>query len=174
VQFGTKVTTGTLSASGNYWHGGMVDLYAMSSRFTAAADTMNGCHDMRSRALENQIGVLKTHSFSDVLFLIALSVMRSAWSGVVAEPELRRIDWSNVGVTAVFRRARTKCSTTIAAYTGTPATINNAIAACTNGYLNLALVRLVLTIRFVSQHLKCHVSWTGRFDLISIHGQRGV
>src|SRR5437660_2894291 len=52
------------------------------------------------------------------------------WSGII-DPS-RAIDWSQAGVTGGIPNRTTICSS-IVPYTGTAATINNAIAACPSG-----------------------------------------
>lgn len=52
------------------------------------------------------------------------------WTGVLDSS--RAIDWSQAGAWTIPVRA-TQCGSTIAAYTGTAATINSAIASCTAG-----------------------------------------
>jgi hypothetical protein len=66
-----------------------------------------------------------------ICILLCFSGMSAgqAWSGVLAPP--RAIDWANAGATITNRT--TQCGSTIAAYTGTAATINTAIANCTAG-----------------------------------------
>jgi len=78
--------------------------------------------------------------------LICFSVLTScvpgclyaqAWSGVLNSS--RAIDWSNAGVIGGIPSVSwTQCGSTIAAYTGSASTINNAIAACgQNHYVQL-------------------------------------
>ena len=50
-----------------------------------------------------------------------------AWSGII-NPS-RAIDWSTAGAGSI-PTGRTQCGATIAAYSGAPTTINNALAAC--------------------------------------------
>lgn len=64
-------------------------------------------------------------TFVFVLFLCAYSQAQSA-SGILASS--RMIDWSRVGTT--IPTTRTQCGSTIAAYSGTAAAINSAIATC--------------------------------------------
>lgn len=59
--------------------------------------------------------------------IFAMGVCGQPWTGIISPP--RAMDWSGVGATIVNRT--TQCGATIAAYTGTAATINNAISACT-------------------------------------------
>jgi len=63
------------------------------------------------------------------LFCLSLPVnaMQGSPSTGIIDPS-RATDWSGVG--AVISTSRTQCGTTIAAYTGTAAAINNAIASC--------------------------------------------
>lgn len=58
------------------------------------------------------------------------------WSGIVNPA--RAIDWSQAGVMGGIPTNRTQCGSTIAAYSGTPATINTAISSCgANQYVQL-------------------------------------
>ena len=54
-----------------------------------------------------------------------------AWSGVI-DPS-RAMDWTGAGVTGGIPVRNTQCGSTIAAYNGSAATINNAIGSCTQG-----------------------------------------
>lgn len=54
---------------------------------------------------------------------------QAPWSGVLSSA--RAINWSNAGATITNRT--TQCGSTIAAYSGTAATINSAISSCTPG-----------------------------------------
>lgn len=57
------------------------------------------------------------------------------WSGIISPS--RAIDWTSAGNT-VINETRTKCGSTIAAYSGSAATINSAIASCAaHGYVEL-------------------------------------
>lgn len=60
------------------------------------------------------------------MLLGAVTLSAQTWSGVIDSP--RAIDWSNAG--ASIPSNPTQCGSTIAAYTGTAATINTAIANC--------------------------------------------
>ena len=64
------------------------------------------------------------------LILLIPSLDAQSWTGIL-DPS-RAIDWSATqpGVPGGIPTTRTRCGSTIAAYTGTPAAINNAIAAC--------------------------------------------
>lgn len=66
-----------------------------------------------------------------VLACLALTspAFAQQWSGILAAE--RAIDWASAGTTIPTNR--TKCGSTIAAYTGTAATINTAIANCASG-----------------------------------------
>jgi uncharacterized repeat protein (TIGR02543 family) len=60
---------------------------------------------------------------------------QTPWTGVV-DPA-RAINWSNAGA-AHINDIRSQCGSTIAAYTGAPTTINNALASCAaNGFVLL-------------------------------------
>ena len=63
--------------------------------------------------------------------LPAFAQTAPAWSGIIDSS--RAIDWSSTGVGAAIVNRTTQCGSTIAAYSGTAATINTAIAACNNG-----------------------------------------
>jgi len=69
-----------------------------------------------------------------LLCLITTSVIYAQlWSGIITAP--RAVDWSTAGATI---DVRTKCGSTISAYTGTAGTINSAISACgSNQYVEL-------------------------------------
>jgi hypothetical protein len=61
--------------------------------------------------------------------LLALPMGAQTWSGVV--DTTRAINWSTAGIpTGLPSASWTQCGSTISAYTGTAATINNALAAC--------------------------------------------
>jgi hypothetical protein len=78
-------------------------------------------------------------SILTLLLTFALFTTASAqsWSGIIAST--RAIDWTTAGATIDPGGTRTQCGSTINGYTGTAATINNAIAACTaNHYVQLA------------------------------------
>jgi len=60
------------------------------------------------------------------------------WSGVLSSS--RAADWTNAGVAGGIPTNRTQCGSTITAYTGTAATINNALANCgVNQYVQLGV-----------------------------------
>jgi hypothetical protein len=94
-------------------------------------------------ALENVAPALrgKMRRNSLLLFFIVITFLSAyshaqAWSGVLTPP--RGIDWSNAGAVIDPTGPRTQCGSTIAAYSGTAATINSAIAACgSNQYVLL-------------------------------------
>jgi hypothetical protein len=85
------------------------------------------------------------------LFAILASVLFSVqvasaqlWSGIL-DPS-RAADWTVTGVTGGIPTNRTQCGATIAAYSGTAATINAAIAACgANQYVLLGAGTFTLT-----------------------------
>lgn len=69
-----------------------------------------------------------------LLVLAPPEVTAQEWSGILSAE--RAIDWSDAGTTIPTNR--TQCGSTISAYTGTAATINNAIASCgANQYVKL-------------------------------------
>jgi hypothetical protein len=79
------------------------------------------------------------HSLPFFLILLCFPSYGHAqlWSGILASS--RATDWTKAGVKGGIPSANwTQCGPTISAYTGTAATINNAIAACgTNQYVQL-------------------------------------
>lgn len=87
--------------------------------------------------------------FSLILFLAAPGIARAqAWSGILNPT--RAIDWTSPGVIGGIQTRTTICAT-IAAYTGTAAAINNAIAACPAGQvvkLGVGTFTLSTTITF--------------------------
>lgn len=66
-----------------------------------------------------------------LLFLFSCSLFGQNWAGILDTS--RAIDWSTAGVVGGIPDRATQCGSTIAAYTGTAATINAAIAACPSG-----------------------------------------
>ncbi len=66
--------------------------------------------------------------FPIVLFCLSIYSPAQLWSGVLAPT--RAIDWTTAGVAGGVPANYTQCGSTIAAYTGAAATINNALAAC--------------------------------------------
>jgi hypothetical protein len=83
----------------------------------------------------NRIVCLTYLAFDSLLYgLVRLGAQ--AWSGIISFS--RAVKWSKAGVSGGIPTNRTQCGSTIAAYTGDPATINNAIAACgQNQYVQL-------------------------------------
>lgn len=73
------------------------------------------------------------------LILLCLSLYSPAqnWSGLITAP--RAVDWSGAGVQGgIPSGSWAQCGATIAAYSGSASTINNAISACgTNQYVQL-------------------------------------
>jgi hypothetical protein len=68
-------------------------------------------------------------AFSGRFFLLPSSAHAQAWSGIIAPS--RATDWSQAGVVGGVPSASwTQCGGTIAAYAGSAAAINSAIAAC--------------------------------------------
>lgn len=82
-----------------------------------------------SEAVRMKIRFLLFCALIGVLPFLATNSRAQLWSGVVSPN--RAIDWSNAGTTIPSRT--TQCGTTIAPYSGSAATINNAIAACPSG-----------------------------------------
>jgi hypothetical protein len=85
--------------------------------------------------MERQEAKMKCIQLS-VLFLLSVllipaSARAQAWSGIL-DPS-RAIDWSNAGIPGGIPVRTTQCGSTIAPYSGSAATINNAIAACPAG-----------------------------------------
>jgi hypothetical protein len=75
-------------------------------------------------------------AFTISIFLVG-PVHAQLWSGIL-DPT-RAADWTMTGVTGGIPTNRSQCGATIEAYTGTAATINNALAACgQNQYVQLA------------------------------------
>jgi hypothetical protein len=72
-----------------------------------------------------------------VFFYLSVFANAQKWSGILAPS--RATDWSGVGVEGgIPSGSWTQCGSTITAYTGTGATINNAISSCgTNQYVQL-------------------------------------
>ncbi len=70
------------------------------------------------------------YPLSLVLMLFCFSVFSAAqnWSGILSPS--RAVNWSNAGVIGGIPTTRTQCGSTIAAYTGSTAAINSALAAC--------------------------------------------
>ena len=63
-----------------------------------------------------------------LICIFAMPLCAQPWSGIVASSRI--IDFGNAGVTGGIPTNRTQCGSTIAAYSGTPATINTAISSC--------------------------------------------
>ena len=93
------------------------------------------------------------HSLAFFLILLCLPSYGHAqlWSGILASN--RATDWTQAGVQGGIPSATwTQCGSTISAYTGTAATINNAIAACgTNQYVQLGAGTFTLSTAIVIQ-----------------------
>jgi hypothetical protein len=71
-------------------------------------------------------------SFVLLFFFSVNSQAQHLWSGILNQS--RAIDWTSAGIPGGLPDSSwTQCGSTIAAYTGTADTINNAIAACGNG-----------------------------------------
>lgn len=100
-----------------------------------------------------------------VLLITPITSRSQNLTGVVAST--RSIDWSAVGVTGGIPTGRTQCGSTIAAYTGTPATINNAIAACTNGYVKLGAGTFSLNASICFQHSNVTLRGQGMSTILS-------
>lgn len=75
----------------------------------------------------------RTLPLFSILLALSGNAYSQAWSGIISSG--RATDWSGVGVPGGIPTTRTQCGSTIAAYgssgsPASPATINNAIAAC--------------------------------------------
>ena len=66
-----------------------------------------------------------------IVFFLSTFSNAQLWSGII-DPS-RAVDWSQAGVPGGIPSRTTQCGSTIAAYSGTASTINNAIAACPAG-----------------------------------------
>src|ERR1700734_3006829 len=66
-----------------------------------------------------------------IIFLISTLSFAQSSSGIIASS--RSINWANAGVIGGIPARLTQCGSTIAAYNGTAAPINTAIANCTSG-----------------------------------------
>lgn len=74
--------------------------------------------------------------FPIIALFLASTAHAQLWSGVLAPA--RAMDWTGAGVTGGIPTGYTKCGATIAAYTGTAATINTQAAGCSaNQYVLL-------------------------------------
>jgi hypothetical protein len=73
----------------------------------------------------------KAFLFPLILLCLGLYSNAQLWSGVLSSS--RAVDWSNAGIPGGIPNRTTQCGPTIAAYSGSAATINNAIAACPAG-----------------------------------------
>ena len=79
--------------------------------------------------------LLRSPIFSILLFCSTFSHAQ-LWSGIIDSS--RAIDWSSAGIPGGIPSRSTQCGSTIAAYSGTAATINAAIQNCTAGqFVNL-------------------------------------
>lgn len=63
-----------------------------------------------------------------IVLLLSLPCFGQNWSGILSTS--RAVNWSNAGVIGGIPTTRTQCGSTIAAYTGSTAAINSALAAC--------------------------------------------
>src|ERR1022692_4266501 len=64
-----------------------------------------------------------------IVLWVSAYAYSQAWSGIIDAS--RAVNWANAGVPGGIPSSNwTQCGSTIAAYTGTAATINTAIAAC--------------------------------------------
>jgi hypothetical protein len=68
-----------------------------------------------------------------ILLCLAGCLQGQPWSGIISTS--RAVDWSNPGpgVVGGIPNRTTQCGSTIAAYSGSPSTINKALAACASG-----------------------------------------
>src|SRR5579862_4420231 len=68
-------------------------------------------------------------SFLTILLILPAVARAQLWSGVIDSK--RAIDWTQAGIPGGLPDTSwTQCGSTIAAYSGTDATISNALAAC--------------------------------------------
>jgi len=78
---------------------------------------------------------MKSTRLSLFLFVLLLTIPSSVcaqeWSGII-DPS-RAVDWSGAGIPGGIPTRTVQCGPTIAAYSGSAATINNAIASCPAG-----------------------------------------
>src|SRR5262249_41859583 len=72
----------------------------------------------------------KAFLFPLILLWLAMCSYAQVWSGVVSSS--RAVDWSRAGLPGGIPSRTAQCGSTIAPYTGSAVTINNAIAACPN------------------------------------------
>src|SRR6266566_7105057 len=82
---------------------------------------------MRPQAKPRILAVASILGF--LVFSIPIATHAQPWSGIIS-PQ-RATDWSGPG--AIITNRTTQCGPTIAAYSGSAATINNAIANCPSG-----------------------------------------
>ena len=82
------------------------------------------------------------------LLLFSPSGFSQQWAGYLSSQ--RAIDWSSNGATIVNRTSQ--CGSTIAAYSGSAATINSALTACagSNGYVQLAAGTFTLSSSIIT------------------------
>ena len=93
---------------------------------------------------------MKRLLLSLAILLWATAASGQLWSGILAAT--RATDWTSPGVTGGIPTNRTKSGSTIAAYTGTAATINTALAAAPSGtYVELGAGTFNLSTSIVMQ-----------------------
>ena len=110
-----------------------------------------------------------------VTFLIFPAVAHAqAWSGIIS-PE-RATDWTRAGVVGGIPSASwTQCGSTIAAYSGTAATINNAIAACgTNRYVLLGPGTFKLSTGILHQQSNAVLRGSGANSTFLVFGPGAI
>src|SRR5262249_23601595 len=85
-------------------------------------------------------GKMRRNAFLFPLILLWLAMYSNAqsWSGIIAPN--RAIDWSQAGVPGGIPNRTVQCGSTIPAYTGTAAAINNALGACPNDGTHFVLL----------------------------------
>src|ERR1035438_2333001 len=82
-----------------------------------------------------------------MLISLPVSLHGQAWSGILSSS--RAMDWSHNGATITNRT--TQCGSTIAAYSGSAATINSALSSCTAGdYVQLGAGTFTLSSSIIT------------------------
>src|ERR1017187_3659762 len=81
-----------------------------------------------------------------MLLSLPMSLYGQAWYGILSSS--RAMDWSHNGATITNRT--TQCGSTIAAYSGTAATINSALSSCASGdYVQLGAGTFTLSTSII-------------------------
>ena len=89
--------------------------------------------DPDNTGIQDQIDVSSAGgSATEYLDEFSFSEGNEAWSGLI--PPTRATDWTQAGISGGIPTTRTQCGATIPAYTGSSATINNALAHTATGY----------------------------------------